>query len=312
MSAAHAENPFQVEAVSGVVRIPGRGLVPPAVVGPLLEGLQVGDGEVVVRVGAHTTRIFIARGAIAWVVSDEVPYRLSHVLESVAGIPRSALRPVVDECLARKANLGETLLKRGWLDPELLRRCMLIHNAHHFVGLLRDGEDVVARFERKTRAYASELLFDVPEILGAVAHLMDSVPSPSSALLDSLARLGDHTRGCRALIALHCLGGAQADVLGAWPASLAMGPSLAVGRAAADLLDGPLAHAVLGSDERLLPSEEAGEIREVVLMDPHGFRVVLRPPDRSYALLAVVDGSSNLGLVLARLRAGVRAMDWPD
>lgn len=301
---------------SGVVRVAGRVLVPPELVSPLLEGLRVGSGEVVVRAAGRTSRIFLARGAIAWVVSDEVPYRLSHVLETMASIPRATMRPIVEECRRTGANFGETLLKRGLVDTATLRHCMLQHNAHHFLGLLRLGDEIDASFTPRNRSYGSELLFDVPELLEAVARLMGSVPAPVPELLGSLQELGESVRGCRALVALssETSSSSRSTVLAAWPAAaLEVGPSLEVGRATADLLDGSVAHAVLGGDERLLPSVDPGEIREIVLMDEHGFRVLLRTPDRpQLALLAVVDGSSNLGLVLSRLRAGLRTVAWPS
>ncbi|MEO1175263.1 MAG: hypothetical protein AAFX94_24895, partial [Myxococcota bacterium] len=109
---------------------PASSEIPPALLGPLLEGIGTpSGGEVIVRGGEHQGRIYIFSGRIAWVRSSTVQTRLRDVLARSAGISDRALDDAIQFTQQNGQNFAETLIERNLIDPPHLRTCLLEHNA---------------------------------------------------------------------------------------------------------------------------------------------------------------------------------------
>ncbi|MCB9631140.1 MAG: hypothetical protein H6721_03190 [Sandaracinus sp.] len=279
------------------IHVAGRVVVPPSLVAALQRGLTSPGGEVVLQNGDQVAHVFLARGSVAWVVTQGVPYKLGDVLESRAGIERKQLRPLLEECRNTGTNFGECLLSKGLVEREVLRGALLRHIAHHFLGLLRFADGALVTFKERPRPYGSELLFDVDELIGEAAMLAGSVPAPPPT--DTLAPAAERIPGCRALFLVDVL---QSHVRAAWPEPI-MHPStsLELGRAITDLVRGPLAERLVEALGTLV--REDMWIHDMLLVSDDDVCVLARSEMRpSRVLCVVVRGGKSLGMVLSRAR----------
>lgn len=122
-----------------------------------------GGGEVVVRAGQATGRIYVHQGRVAWAQLSTLPTVFLQALVR-AGLPLEQVRAVMADCQRTGANFGEAVVRRGLMPRERLRALLRQHVAERLAGALRLEEPVVL-FVRRARTYRSELLFTLEELL---------------------------------------------------------------------------------------------------------------------------------------------------
>jgi hypothetical protein len=296
-------NEFSRRDATRPIPLAGKVVVPASLVAALQRGLASAGGEVVVQSGDRLARILLARGSVAWVVAHGVPYKLADVLESRAGVERRSLRPVLEECRVSGTNFGERLLERGLVERAPLRAALLRHIAHHFLGLLSFAHDARVLFQERPRAYGSELLFDVEELIAEAVVLVGSVPAPPP--VETLAPAAARIPGCRALFLVDVL---QSHVRAAWPDPIGHpSTSLELGRAVTDLVRGPLAERLVQALGALV--REDMWVHDMLLVGDDEVCMLARSDLRPSRVLCVVArGGANLGMVLARAREMAREL----
>lgn len=157
-------------------------LVPRELRVALLDATRLGSGEVHVETAAGRGSIFAARGAIAWIARESEGSTLGALLERRGLASRDDLRATYQACVRDKTNFAETLIDRGLVARASVREALLDHNARHLLGLANASirsHRVVHRF----RAYSSDLVFTLDELLSAatrLAHTERGVASPPS------------------------------------------------------------------------------------------------------------------------------------
>lgn len=123
-------------------------------------------GEVVLRSGEHTGRVFFAEGRIAWVVASTVQKTFfSHLTENT-DLGRDDLREVFASCKESGANFGETIVEWGLLDEAALRAHLLAHVSDCLLEIL-SWPDLNSMFVPEDRPYKGSLTFDLEEVLEA-------------------------------------------------------------------------------------------------------------------------------------------------
>jgi CheY-like chemotaxis protein len=101
----------------------------------LVDAKDEGNGELVVRSGETTARVFFHQGKVAWAHLSDDPSGLFDILDPEAGIDRDTAREVVSECRRTGARLSDTLVAFGLVDRARLRQCMLAWSARKVAGM---------------------------------------------------------------------------------------------------------------------------------------------------------------------------------
>lgn len=252
-------------------------------------------GEVIVRTGSHVGRMFLCREAIAWVTCDTVRTRLRDILEEDAHVERESLDAVVDECQHTRQNFGETLLAWGLLDEEMLRACLLKHNAMHFLGILGLGRHVESIFVPRARHYSGSLLFGYDELVERCIALREnhsSILPTTSEANELLARAYVQIPDCRAVMVVNVIHRAPVAV---WPpARLTLSEEVSLTEVAMRLLD----PAVTPLETQRASWEDAREVFVVGERD----LAIFRRCDASHVVVALCEDCRNLGLTLGMAR----------
>lgn len=147
---------------------------------------HLGTGELVTD-GAGAGRIFLHDGHIAWVAGDD-RVRLTDVLLRRTTIAADVLADAHRLCQVVGRNLAEVLVERGLVSKQAVRDALLEHNANQLSRLLHMPMTSL-RFTPARRRYASDLLFQVDELIGFVPPDSDTdnvvvlVPSSPRARL---------------------------------------------------------------------------------------------------------------------------------
>jgi hypothetical protein len=143
-----------------------RKLLVPSVWAALEEGLAhpVG-GEVVVRSGDAIGRIYLYKGAIAWVNCSQLRVRLRDTLLANSDINAEELEAALQESQQLRQHFAETLLAWGLIEREKLWECLRIHNARHLGAITQLRQDPQALFVPLVRTYSAGLIFKLEELL---------------------------------------------------------------------------------------------------------------------------------------------------
>lgn len=143
-----------------------RKLLVPSVRGALEEGLAhpVG-GEVVVRSGDTIGRIYLYKGAIAWVNCSQLRVRLRDTLLANSDINAEELEAALQESQQLRRHFAETLLAWGLIEREPLWECLRIHNARHLGAIAQLRQEPQALFVPLVRTYNAGLIFKLEELL---------------------------------------------------------------------------------------------------------------------------------------------------
>ena len=135
-----------------------------ALTGPLLDGLTVGFGRVVVETSIGRGTIVLSEGAIVWVLSDiDTGDRLVDILSRHTSLSRDALREHYAHCRATGVSFMDGLILRELADYAAVWHALRDHNALH-LHALRDAEVVSARFEDSPRHYNASFAFSLDEL----------------------------------------------------------------------------------------------------------------------------------------------------
>ena len=160
--------------------------IPAVLLHPLKEGLgNVVGGEIIVRQGVETGRIYIYQGQIAWITSSNHHVRLSTVLREHAGLPPDQLNAAIEESRRVGENFGEILLEWGLIAEGDLRHCLLVHMAGHFRSLLTITEGAAAMFVPQGRVYKGSLLFSLDQVVSTFHGELNTAPPANKPKLIS-------------------------------------------------------------------------------------------------------------------------------
>lgn len=285
------------EEISGtVLRIPA------TIERPLQEALvNQHGGEVVVRGGPNKGRIYIFNGRIAWVTCDTIKVNLRDVLAEIANLSREDLDAAIQESKSSRRNFGETLIQWRLIDEEQYRRSLLKHNAEHFQGLLRFGDNAQAMFIPQERRYTGRQLYSLEEIVRF--HQMKR----SSDLSQTLGKLrSTHTvvPDCRFTFVLS----EKRQLIRVFPEdALEAQPLQGVGGSVCTLLHQPIPF-------DSLPPKDALGAAEMVFLGDCSFCLIrrcVRSRDRVFGV--VCEGIHNLGLSLGMARNALKTVcEGPD
>jgi hypothetical protein len=151
-------------------------------------------GEVVLRSGEHTGRVFFVGGRIAWVVASTIKKTFFGYLVENTELTRDDLREVYDACKKSGDNFGETIVEWGLLDEATLRVHLLSHVSENLVEIL-SWPALHSMFVPDQRPYKGALTFDLEEVLEAAlrADTQGRLPFAGSSvaeLLDAIDAVG--------------------------------------------------------------------------------------------------------------------------
>lgn len=132
------------------------------------EALQSENGgEVVVKAGTATGRVFVSRGRVAWATASTFPLTFGARVVNAGLASRADLRAVFEDCRRSGKNFAEALVEGKVIELERLRQELLGHVADAFRELL-SWTAPTALFVPSSRSYGGPLTFTFPEIFDAV------------------------------------------------------------------------------------------------------------------------------------------------
>ncbi len=127
-------------------------------------------GEVIVRAGERTGRIYFFRGRVAWVTASSLRSRLTEHLIAKGLANPSDITAVFDECRRQGGNFAEMLVAWGLIDRERMRAEMLEYIARAF-GQIVEWGPVATLFVPSSREYRGSLTYSVAELVEATRAL---------------------------------------------------------------------------------------------------------------------------------------------
>jgi len=134
------------------------------VVQALIDACNEGDGELVVRDGDMTARVFVHGGRIAWAHLSEDRGALFELLAAETDIEPDVIRAVVEECRTTGAGLTDTLVKWGLVDRARLRKGAQVWTRRKLAAICQFHRPQTL-FLPQRRRYAGDLLFSLSEVL---------------------------------------------------------------------------------------------------------------------------------------------------
>jgi DNA-binding NarL/FixJ family response regulator/predicted regulator of Ras-like GTPase activity (Roadblock/LC7/MglB family) len=148
-----------------------------AVLQALREAIRSGlDGELVVRSGQKTGRVFITGGGVGWAYANTTQQTLASLIASRASIPMEELLQVVEECRRTRQPFGRTLNSRGLVDEPALRRHLFDHTALGLSHILSWEAPEAVLLPTKKLSRNNNVRFQLDEILRAAARVADAAP----------------------------------------------------------------------------------------------------------------------------------------
>lgn len=139
-----------------------------------------GSGALVLRRddGSVVGAVLAERGRVCWAVCNDCSRRLSDILVAQApGLTASLLSELVAECRRDHTPLGETLLARGLISQDVLRRAILLHTCLSLDHLMRADATSWSWTPHSKHSYAPMLTFSAVEVLVGMSHSSDPAAS---------------------------------------------------------------------------------------------------------------------------------------
>ncbi len=127
-------------------------------------------GEVVLRCGPDTGRVFFAGGKIAWATISTIKKTFTQYLVEQTDLGEEEAREAFEDCKRTGKNFGETVVEWGLLDEASLRQLLLQHMSACLLEIFC-WPDVESMFMPDEKPYKGSLTFDFMEILQTVLIL---------------------------------------------------------------------------------------------------------------------------------------------
>lgn len=139
-----------------------------------------GSGALVLRRedGSVVGAVLVERGRVCWAVCNDCSRRLSDILiEQAPSLTAGLLTELVAECRRDQVPLGETLLARGLISQEVLRRAILLHTCLSLDHLMRADAASWSWTPHSKQGYAPMLTFSAVEVLVGMSQASDPAAS---------------------------------------------------------------------------------------------------------------------------------------
>ena len=150
----------------------------------LTESVRVETGgEVIVRSGARTGRLYFIRGRVAWVTASSLPRTLTDHLVAKGLANASDISAVFAECRRKGGNFAEMLVAWQLIDRDRMRAEVLEHISRAFGHIVGWGE-VATMFVPYTREYKGSLTYSLAELVEATKALAPQ----ESEILEALVK----------------------------------------------------------------------------------------------------------------------------
>lgn len=132
----------------------------------MLGSVGLVSGLVYVEDGTHQTRLCMDRGRIAWVHSEHCGQFLANRLRDRLSLSNDQFRQTLQECKARKANLGEHLVHCSLLSRDAFRNLLRLHCAEHLWSMIRatPAHEHHWSFEQRPAEYNRIFTFALEEL----------------------------------------------------------------------------------------------------------------------------------------------------
>jgi hypothetical protein len=127
-------------------------------------------GEVVLRCGADTGRVFFAGGKIAWATVSTIKKTFTQYLVEQTSLGDEEAKEAFEDCKRTGRNFGETIVEWGLIDEASLRQLLLQHMSATLLEIFC-WPDVESMFMPDEKPYKGSLTFDFMEILQTVLIL---------------------------------------------------------------------------------------------------------------------------------------------
>ncbi len=149
-------------------------------------------GEVVLRSGEQTGRVFFSGGRIAWVVASSIKQTFFGHITDKTKLSRDDLREVFESCKQSGDNFADTIVEWGLLDEPTLSIHLLEYVASCLVEVL-SWPDLHAMGMPEARPFKGNLTFDLETVL-AKALQQDKekkLPFAGASVVELLDALDD-------------------------------------------------------------------------------------------------------------------------
>lgn len=127
-------------------------------------------GEIVLRCGSDTGRVFFAEGKIAWATVSTIKKTFTKYLVEQTQLGEEEAKEAFEDCKRTGKNFGETIVEWGLLDEASLRQLLLQHISACLLEIFC-WPDVESMFMPDEKPYKGSLTFDFMEILQTVLIL---------------------------------------------------------------------------------------------------------------------------------------------
>jgi hypothetical protein len=127
-------------------------------------------GEVVLRCGPDTGRVFFAEGRVAWGTVSTIKKTFTQYLVEQTEVGEEEAKEAFEDCKRTGENFGETIVKWGLIDEATLRQLLLQHISACLLEIFC-WPDVESMFMPDEKPYMGSLTYDFIEILQTVLIL---------------------------------------------------------------------------------------------------------------------------------------------
>lgn len=157
---------------------------------PLLQSLMESvrcetGGEVIVRSGERTGRLFFFRGRVAWVTASSLRSRLTEHLAGKGLASPSDMAAVFSECRRQGGNFAEMLVDWGLIDRDRMRAEILEYISRAFGHIVEWGAAATI-FVPSSREYKSSLTYSLAELVEATKALAPEQSESLQALIEAI------------------------------------------------------------------------------------------------------------------------------
>ena len=127
-------------------------------------------GEVVLRCGPDTGRVFFAEGRIAWATVSTIKKTFTQYLVEQTEVGEEEAKEAFEDCKRTGKNFGETIVEWGLIDEATLRQLLLQHMSATLLEIFC-WPDMESMFMPDEKPYKGSLTYDFMEILQTVLIL---------------------------------------------------------------------------------------------------------------------------------------------